>query len=103
MQCIISSLSLISFFMNKLNLHLVRALQYCFQFHIDVQHCSNQLNTVSNMLSCLLNKITNSKNQLFKNILENIEKKIHIYHIIMIKMSSDFQNKIKKVYLKDKK
>ena len=45
----------------------------------------------------------NSKNQLLENTLENIDKKIHIYHIIVIKMLSDFQNKIKKVYLKNKK
>ena len=36
-------------------------------------------------------------------MLENINEKIHIYHIIVIEMLSDFQNKIKKVYLKDKK
>src|SRR5436190_1885869 len=94
---------LISFFTDKLNLCLIRASQYCFQFYINIQHCSDQLNIILNMLSCLLNKIVNSKNQSLKNILENIDKKIHIYHIIMIKMSSDFQNKIKKVYLKDKK
>ena len=36
-------------------------------------------------------------------MLENIDEKIHIYHITVIEMSSDFQNKIKRVYLKDKK
>ena len=88
---------LISFSTNKLNLCLVKALQYCFQFHIDVQHHSDQLNTILNTLSCFLNKITDSKNQSLKNILKNIDKKIHIYHIIVIKMSFNFQNKIKKI------
>ena len=96
-------MTLISFFMNKLNLYLVRISQYCFQFCINVQHCSDQLNIVLNMLSHLFNKITNSKNWLLENILENIDKKIHIYHITVIKMSSDFWDKIKKVYLKNKK
>ena len=100
---IMRQMVLISFSMNKLNLHLVKALQYCFQFCINVQHCSDQLNTVLNMLSCILNKIMNSKNQLLENILENIDEKIHIYHITVIEISSDFQNKIKKVYLKNKK
>ena len=61
------------------------------------------MNIVSDMLSHFLNKIVNSKNWLLRNILENIDKKIHIYHITMIEMLSDFQNKIKKIYLKDKK
>src|SRR5205814_3599772 len=96
-------MTLISFFTDKLNLYLVRTSQYCFQFHINVQHHSDQLNIISDTLSHLLNKITDFKNQSFRDMLENIDKKIHIYHIIIIEMSSDFQNKIKKVYLKDKK
>ena len=100
---IMKQMMLINFFTDKLNLHLIRASQYCFQFHINVQHCSEQLNIVLNTLLHFLNKITNSKNQLLRNMLENIDEKIHIYHITMIKMSSDFQNKIKKIYLKNKK
>ena len=94
---------LINFSMNKLNLCLVRTLQYCFQFCINVQHHSDWLNIILNALSYFLNKIMNSKNQSFENTLENIDKKIHIYHIIVIEMSSDFQNKIKRIYLKNKK
>src|SRR5436189_5632730 len=94
---------LFSSFMNKLNLCLVRALQYCFQFCIDIQHCSDQLNIISDMLSYLLNKIMNSKNQSFRNILENINDEIHIYDITVIEMSAEFQDKIKRVYLKDRK
>src|SRR5436190_21475702 len=101
MWCVISSLSLTSSSMNKLNLHLVRASQYCFQFHIDIQHHSDQLNIISDTLSHLLNKIVNSKNQSLRNTLENIDEKIHIYHITVIEISSDFQNKIKRVYLKN--
>ena len=100
---IMKQMILISFFMNKLNLCLIRISQYCSQFCLDIHHWSNQLNIISNTLSHLLNKITNSKNWLLRNILENIDKKIYIYHIIMIKMLSDFQNKIKRVYLKNKK
>ena len=100
---IMKQMILFSSFMNKLNLCLVRASQYCFQFCINVQHYSDWLNIVSDTLSCLLNKIVNSKNWLLENMLENIDEKIHIYHITVIKMSSDFQNKIKKVYLKNKK
>src|SRR5204863_5966548 len=93
----------ISFFTNKLNLYLIRISQYCFQFYINVQYHSDQLNIILNMLSHFFNKITNFKNQSLRNTLENIDKKIHIYHIIVIKISFDFQNKIKKIYLKDKK
>ena len=100
---IMKQMMLISSFIDKLNLYLVRILQYCFQFHINVQHCSNWLNIILNMLLYFLNKIADFKNWLFENIFKNIDKKIHIYHITMIKMLSDFQNKIKRVYLKDKK
>ena len=100
---IMRQMTLISSFTDKLNLCLVRALQYCFQFCINIWHHSDQLNIILNTLSCLLNKIMNFKNQLFRNTFENIDDKIHIYHIIVIKMSSDFWNKIKKVYLKNKK
>ena len=100
---IMKQMTLISFFTNKLNLCLVRISQYCFQFHLNIQHQSDWLNIVLNTLSCLLNKIVNSKNQSFEDTFENINNEIHIYHITVIEMLSDFQNKIKKVYLKDKK
>ena len=100
---IMKQMTLISSFTDKLNLHLVRASQYCSQFHIDVWYCSDWLNIVSDTLSCLLNKIVNSKNWLLRNMLENIDDEIHIYHITVIKMLSDFWDKIKRVYLKDKK
>ena len=45
----------------------------------------------------------NFKNQSLENMLENIDEKVHIYHIMMIEMSSEFQNKIRKIYLKNKK
>ena len=45
----------------------------------------------------------NSKNQLLEDTFKNIDNEIHIYYIIMIKILSGFQNKIKRVYLKDKK
>ena len=70
---IMRQMTLISSSMNKLNLHLVRALQYCSQFCIDVWHHSGQLNIVLNALSCLLNKIVDSKNWLLEDILENID------------------------------
>jgi len=100
---IMRQMILISSFTDKLNLHLVRTLQYCFQFCINIQHHSDWLNIILNALLHFLNKITNFKNWSLRNTLENIDKKIHIYHITVIKMLSDFQNKIKKVYLKDKK
>ena len=100
---IMKQMILINSFINKLNLHLIRTSQHCFQFCLNIWHQSDWLNIISDMLLCLLNKITNSKNQSFRNTLENINNEIHIYHIIMIKMSFNFQNKIKKVYLKDKK
>ena len=93
-------MTLISFSTDKLNLHLVQASQYCFQFSLDIRHQFSQLNIVSDALSCLLNKIADSKNQSLDDTLENIE--IHTYHTTVIEMSSEFQNKIKKVYSEDK-
>ena len=100
---IMKQMMLINFFTNKLNLYLIKALQYCFQFHLNIWHCFDWLNIVLNTLSHFLNKIMNSKNQLLENIFENIDDEIHIYHIIVIEMLSNFQDKIKRVYLKDKK
>ena len=36
-------------------------------------------------------------------MLENIDKKVHIYYIMMIEMLLDFRDKIKKAYLENKK
>ena len=41
---------LFSFSTNKLNLRLIRASQYFFQFSFDVRHKSNRLHIVSNVL-----------------------------------------------------
>ena len=94
---------LISSSTDKLNLCLVRISQYCFQFCINVWHCSDWLNIILNTLSCFLNKIADFKNWLLEDTLENIDEKIYIYHITVIEMLSDFWDKIKKIYLKDKK
>ena len=45
---------------------------------------------MSDVLLHFLNKIVNSKNQSLEDMLENIDEKIHIYHIIIIKMLFDF-------------
>ena len=93
-------MTLISFLTDKLNLCLIQVLQYCFQFSLDIRHQLSQLNIVSDALSCLLNKIADSKNQPLDDTLKNIE--IHIYHTTVIEMSSEFQNKIKKIYSENK-
>ena len=89
--------------MDKLNLCLVRTLQYCSQFQLDICHHPGQLNIVPDTLSHLLNKVADTKNQPLENTLENIDKEVHTYHTTVIKMSPEFQDKIKKIYMKNKK
>ena len=87
-----------SSFINKLNLCLIQVSQYCSQFEIDIWHWSNWLNKVSDALSWLLNQIV----KFWSSTQDDILDEIFIYNTIIIKMSSKFQNKIKKNYIKNK-
>jgi hypothetical protein len=84
---------------DKLNLRLVRASQYCSQFCLDVRHRPGRLNIVPDALSRLPNKVADLKNRSLGNTLDEI----HTYHTTVIGMSSEFQDKLKKAYLEDKR
>ena len=87
-----------SSFINKLNLCLIQVSQYCSQFEIDIWYWSDQLNKVSDALSWLLNWIA----EFWLSTQDDMLDEIFIYNTIMIKMSSEFWNKIKKNYTENK-
>ena len=93
---IMKQIILISSFTNKLNLCLIWASQYCSQFCLDFWHWSDQLNKVSDVLSRLLNWIVNKRSK------NDILDKVFIYHTMIVQMSSEFWEKIKKSYLENK-
>ena len=107
---------LITFNIDKLNLRLVRASQYLFNFNIIIRHKFNKFNVIFDALSRLLNKITidvTNKVEIFDVLYEYFVKltnkkfrttiiqnlTIVIYYIILIKISNDFKRRLKFVYL----
>ena len=79
---------------DKLNLQLVCVLQYFSQFSLNVQHCSDKIHLVSNVLSRLLDNMKIMKN---KDTLDNIE----FYHIILVKIADEFKQQIQNAYKED--
>jgi hypothetical protein len=65
----------------------------------DIRYRVNKNNTVSNIFSRLI-RLKYDSNSLSedKDILENIINKFHYYNIIMIEISNEFKNNIKKEY-----
>ena len=107
---------LITFNIDKLNLRLVRASQYLFNFNIIIRHKFNKFNVIFDALSRLSNKTTidvTNKIEIFDVLYEYLVKltnkkfrttiiqnmSIVIYHIILMKISNDFKCKLKFVYL----
>ena len=65
------------------------------QFNLNVQHCSNKIHFVSDILLRLLDNI-NIKNDDI-DILDNIE----FYHIILVKITDEFKQQIQNTYKED--
>ena len=107
---------LITSFINKFNLRLVRVSQYLFNFNITLRHKIDKSNVISDALSRLsaytfqMNDVNKKKilNLLYNCSVEVIDEKLNnifiaiIYHIILIKMSDDFKQRLKKVYIENK-
>jgi hypothetical protein len=96
---IIKQIILISFNFDKLNLRFVRAGLYLSQYTLDIKYRAGKNNTVPNALSRLIRLKYNS-NSLSEDesILEDTINKYHYYNIIVIEMSDEFKNNIKKRY-----
>jgi hypothetical protein len=77
----------------------VRAGLYLFQYTLDIRYRADKNNTVSNALSRLI-RLKYDSNSLSenKNIFENAINKYHYYNAIVIEISDEFKNNIKKEY-----
>ena len=113
---IFKQIILITFNIDKLNLRLVRASQYLFNFNIIIRHKFDKFNVIFDALSRLSNKTTTNvtnkieildvlykhfvklTNEKFRTtIIQNLS--IVIYHVILMKIFDDFKNRLKIVYI----
>ena len=107
---------LIILFIDKLNLRLIRVSQYLFNFNIFLRHKTNKTNIIFNILFRLpthtsqMNDVNKKEilNILYGHSIEIVNEKLNdifiamIYHIILIKMSNDFKQRLKKTYAENK-
>jgi hypothetical protein len=84
---------------DKLNTRFVRAELYLFQYTFDIKYRVNKNNTVPDIFSCLI-RLKHDSNSLPENkdILETVINKYYYYNTIVIEISDEFKNNIKKKY-----
>jgi hypothetical protein len=77
----------------------VRAGLYLSQYILDIRYRADKNNIIPNIFSRLI-YLKYDSNLLFedKNIFEDAINKYHYYNIIVIEMSDEFKNNIKKKY-----
>jgi hypothetical protein len=77
----------------------VRVELYLFQYTLDIRYRANKNNTVLDVLSRLI-RLKYDSNSLSKNknILEDTINKYYYYNVIVIEISDEFKNNIKKEY-----
>jgi hypothetical protein len=77
----------------------VRAELYLFQYTLDIKYHAGKDNTVSDIFSRLI-RLKYDSNSLSedKNIFEDIINEYYYYNIIVIEISDEFKNNIKKGY-----
>jgi hypothetical protein len=77
----------------------VRAELYLSQYILDIRYRASKNNTVPDVLSHLI-YLKHDSNSLSenKNILENAINKYYYYNVIVIEISDEFKNNIKKGY-----
>jgi hypothetical protein len=77
----------------------VRAKLYLSQYTLDIRYRVNKNNIVPDTFS-RLTRLKHDSNSLSedKDILENAINKYHCYNIIVIEISDEFKNNIKKKY-----
>ena len=72
---------------NKLNLQLIRVLQYLLQFFLKIRHHINKFNVISDILSKLLR-------MQFSALQKKIKDKIFTHNVKIISMFISFKKKI---------
>ena len=97
---------------DKLNLRLMRASQYLFDFNLFVRHKVDKANVMSNALFRLqvdvsvINKI-----DVFESLYEHalkftqidliLKTSLYFHHVVLVKMSNDFKARLKQAYQND--
>ena len=121
MMSIFKQTSLATFNMNKLNLRLIRVSQYLSNFNIVIRYKTNKINVISNVFFRLSKKSSiqsnfNDKIEVFDSLYDHVvdltdheSRTITIqnlstifYHVTLIKMSNDFKQRFKNVYVANK-
>ena len=107
---IFKQITFITFNTNKLNLRLVKASQYLFDFNIFVRHKIDKINIVFDALSRLqTNVVIIDKLSILKSLYDHFidlldvdfvtyTSNLSIYHIILIEMNDEFKQKLKQIY-----
>ena len=102
----------ITFSSDKLNLRLVRASQYLFNFNLSVRHKIDKINVMSNVLFKLqVDVIIIDKIDVFESLYKHILKltqanlilktSLYFYHVTLVEMSDDFKIRFKQAYQND--
>ena len=120
-------INFITFNTNKLNLRLVKTSQYLFNFNLIIKHKSDKFNIISNALFKLQKFIIEIKDKIevlkslydtfielcHENVIDVeascaiskytflLSEQFFVYHIILIKMTNDFKQKLKQTYIND--
>jgi hypothetical protein len=93
---IVKQTSLFTFFIDRLNLRLIRAFEYIQRFNVIIKHKSDKQHIVSNALFRLVND--NDESNIFES-----KKLDALFIIALIKMKSKFKAKIIDEYFTDSK
>ena len=119
---IFKQITLITFNTNKLNLRLVKASQYLSSFNTVIRHKFDKFNVIPDALSRLLDKLlvqfdANDKANILNALYEcvvNLQKHelrcviiqdlstIITHHVTLMKMSNNFKQKLKTIYVVNK-
>ena len=86
---------------DKLNLKLIRASIYFFQFRFEFRHRFDKFNIVFDVLSRLPNVKSKNENNLNINAKNPETDHVYAYAISFMKMSTDFKNELKNDYEKN--
>jgi hypothetical protein len=98
---IIKQTKMITSNIDKLNLRLVRVDMYLSQFDLDIRHKSKRDHVISDALS-RLSAWNDDEEKITKNSNSNILNDIDAYFEILVKMSSQFKNRLVQDYKKNK-
>ena len=97
---------------DKLNLRLMRASQYLFDFNLFVRHKADKTNVMSNVLFRLQIDVTIiDKIDVLESLYEHILKFtqtdlilktfLYFHHVTLVEMSNDFKIRLKQTYQND--